>query len=64
MLNQKFYTIQEPAELMQLSVQSVRNLINVGEIQAVKIYNSTRIPESEVLKNIKPIRKGGDDERE
>lgn len=63
MLNQKFYTIQELAELMQLSVQSVRNLINTGEIQAVKIYNSTRIAESEVLRNIKPIRKGGDNER-
>lgn len=53
MLNQKYYTVKELAEFMSLSEKRLRNMISNGEIKAVKIFSSLRIPESEVIKNIK-----------
>ncbi|WP_279138443.1 helix-turn-helix domain-containing protein [Faecalicoccus pleomorphus] len=39
-----FYTIQEVAEILSLSEQTIRKLIHEGELKAVRLGRTYRIP--------------------
>lgn len=47
-LTETFYTVQEAADLLKVHYQTVRNWIRNGEIRAVKIGRSYRIPKSQI----------------
>ena len=53
----ELYTSKEVAEILRISQQAVRNMINRDEIQAVKIGRAYRIPVSEVERITTPTSK-------
>lgn len=44
----KLYSVQEVAEKLNLSEQTVRKLIKKGEIQSIRLGKNIRIPTSEL----------------
>ena len=46
-LTETFYTIQEAADLLKVHHNTVRSWIKSGQIRAVKIGRSYRIPKSQ-----------------
>lgn len=47
-----FYTVQEVADILSLSEQTIRKLIREGRLKAVRLGRTYRIP-SEALINLK-----------
>ncbi len=39
-----FYTVQEVAEILSLSEQTIRKLIHEGKLQAIRLGRTYRIP--------------------
>ncbi len=50
---QQYYTTKQVAEMMCVSEKTIKRMIRYREIKAVKFRGSTRIPYSELVKNIK-----------
>lgn len=48
----KFYTPQEIAEILRVTDKTVRNWIRSGELDAVVVGKSYRIPEESIMKLI------------
>ncbi|MCK9467617.1 MAG: helix-turn-helix domain-containing protein [Candidatus Absconditabacterales bacterium] len=44
----KYFTIQEVAEALKVTVQTVRNWIKSGELNSVKLKHSIRITEADL----------------
>ncbi|WP_311519596.1 helix-turn-helix domain-containing protein [uncultured Actinomyces sp.] len=42
------YTVKQAAECLQVSIKTIRRLINAGEINAVRIGRCVRITQSEL----------------
>ena len=53
-LTEHAYTVQEAADLLRVSYNTVRRQIKAGNIYAVKIGNCYRIPRPEIEKLIMP----------
>ena len=52
MVNDKFYTVQEVADLLQVHWQSVLNYIKRGDLQALKLGKGYRISQEALDKFI------------
>ena len=53
MLKTELFTVKEVANLFKFSEQKIRQLIKNGEIEAIKISSSYRIPEEAIRKILK-----------
>lgn len=51
-LTEKFYSVQEAANLLKVHYQTVRNWIIAGKLRAVKVGRSSRIPASEITRHM------------
>ena len=49
------YTIQEAAELLKLSYQTVYRMIQAGGLRAVRFGTAYRIPASEIARLLEPL---------
>ena len=49
----KFHTVAEVASIMRVSKMTVYRLVHAGELQAVQVGRSFRIPESAVTEYLK-----------
>jgi len=49
----RFYTPKEVAEMFKLSKQTIYNLINRGELEAIKFGNTFRIPGTSLNEYVK-----------
>ena len=43
MENQKFYSVEKVAEILDVSVRTVRRLISDGDLEAIKVRKSVRV---------------------
>ncbi len=43
---EKFYTVEDVARILQISVSTVRKLINDGDLRSIRIGKQIRVPES------------------
>lgn len=50
LMEQKFLTVAEVAEVLRMSKMTIYRLINSGELEAVRIGRSFRIPEEAARK--------------
>lgn len=59
-LETKFYTLQEAAEILRLSVQSISNKIDSGSIKAFKTETNKRskylIPHAELFNSLNEVK--------
>ena len=50
MTNQKFYTLEEVADMLRVSVETVRRLVLSGEIEAKRVGRQYRISQENLNK--------------
>ena len=48
MENQKFYSVEKVAEILDVSVRTVRRLISDGELEAIKVRKSVRVSDEKL----------------
>lgn len=53
MKNNKFLTVEQVAELLQVHWQTVLNYIKSGKLEAVKLGKGYRVPEKAINKFVK-----------
>lgn len=53
MKNNKFFTVEQVAELLQVHWQTVLNYIKSGKLDAVRLGKGYRIPEEAINKFVK-----------
>ena len=49
-MEKEFYTVSEAAQVFGFKEQTIRSYINIGRIQAEKIFNSTVISKEQIDK--------------
>jgi excisionase family DNA binding protein len=66
MVDEKYYTISEIAEIFRIDRRSVRKLIDQGQIEAIKVLNEYRISQRAIEAYIRrqslPLRDDGQGE--
>lgn len=58
MLDGKFYSVKEVAEMFDVSANTIRNLCDSGELGSIRIGAQYRISEEEIKKYINQNKKG------
>lgn len=59
-MEEKLYTTEQAAELLQCSLSTIRRRIKSGELKALKSGKLLRIPESSLQELLKPTQSGGE----
>lgn len=58
-MEEKLYTTEQAAELLQCSLSTIRRRIKSGELKALKSGKLLRIPESSLQELLKPTTQSG-----
>ena len=58
-MEKEFYTVSEAAQVLGFKEQTIRSYINIGRIQAEKIFNSTVISKEQIDKLLDKQKIGG-----